>query len=64
LTAEPCRKPKTDNQQMLRNNLKLKLKYEVNLRDETQIKVLGPDLKMKNSNTVTESADFGFIPLF
>ena len=30
------------------NKLKLKLKYEVNLRFETQIWKTGPDLKMKN----------------
>ena len=47
-TAESCRKPKTNNQQLLRNNLKLQLKYEVNLRVETQIWKPGPDLKMKN----------------
>ena len=39
LTVEPCRKTKTNNQQLLRNKLKLKLKYEVNLRFETQINV-------------------------
>ena len=33
---------------MLRNKLKLKLKYEVNLRFETQIWKPDPDLKMKN----------------
>jgi hypothetical protein len=38
-------KPKNNNQQLLRN--KLKLKYEVNLRFETQIWKPGPDLKMK-----------------
>ena len=37
LTTEPSRKPKTNNQELLRNNLKLKLKYEVNLRFETQV---------------------------
>ena len=37
LTAEPCRKPKANDQQLLKNKLKLKLKYEVNLRFETQI---------------------------
>jgi hypothetical protein len=37
LTAESCRKPKTNNQQLLRKKLKLELKYEVNLRFETQI---------------------------
>ena len=36
LTVEPCRKVQTDNQQLLRNEKKLKLKYEVNLRFETQ----------------------------
>ena len=36
-TAESCRKPKTNNQQLLRNKLTLELKYEVNLRFETQI---------------------------
>jgi hypothetical protein len=40
LTAEPCRKPKTNNQQLLRN--KSKLKYEENLRFEI------PDPKMKD----------------
>ena len=35
LTAEPCRKPDTNNWQLLRNKLKLKFKYEVNLRFET-----------------------------
>ena len=48
MTAESCRKPKTNNQQLLRNKLKLELKYEVNLRFETQIWKPGPDLKMKN----------------
>jgi hypothetical protein len=48
LTAEPCRKPKANNQQLLRNKLKLKLKHEVNLRFETQIWKPGPDLEMKN----------------
>ena len=33
---------------MLRNKLKLELKYEVNLRFETQIWKPGADLKMKN----------------
>ena len=28
MTAESCRKPKTNNQQLLRNKLKLELKYE------------------------------------
>ena len=37
LTAEPCRKPKTNNQQLSRNKLKMKLKYEVKLMFETQI---------------------------
>ena len=37
LTAEPCRKPKTSNQQLLKNKVKLKLKYEVNLRFENQV---------------------------
>ena len=37
LTADFCRKPKTNNKQLLRNKLKLELKYEVNLRFETQI---------------------------
>ena len=40
-TAEPCRKPKTNNQQLLRNDLKLKLKYKVisglKLRLENQV---------------------------
>ena len=35
--AQFCRKPKTSNQQLLRNKLELELKYEVNLRFETQI---------------------------
>ena len=35
-------------QQLLRNKLKLELKYEVNIRFETQIWKPGPDLKMKN----------------
>ena len=48
LTAEPCRKPKTNNQQLLRNKLKLKLKYEVKLKFETKILKPGPDLKMEN----------------
>ena len=47
-TAEPGRKTKTNNQQLLRNKLKLELKYEVNIRFETQIWKPGPDLKMKN----------------
>ena len=46
LTAEPCSKPKATNQRLLKN--KLKLKYQVNLRFETQIWKPGPDLKMKN----------------
>ena len=33
---------------MLRDELKLELKYEVNIRFETQIWKSGPDLKMKN----------------
>ena len=37
LNPEPCRKPKTNNQQFLRDKLKLKLKCEVNLRFKTQI---------------------------
>ena len=48
MTAESCRKSKTNNQQLLRDKLKLKLKYEVNIRFETQIWKSGPDLKMKN----------------
>jgi hypothetical protein len=48
LTAESYRKPKTNNQQLLRNKLKMELKYDVNLRFETQIWKPGPDLKMKN----------------
>ena len=48
MTAESCRKSKTYNQQLLRDNLKLELKYEVNIRFETQIWKSGPDLKMKN----------------
>ena len=48
LIAEPCRKPKINNQQLLRNKLKLKLKYEVNPRFETQIWKPVADLKMKN----------------
>ena len=48
LTAESCRKPKTNNQQLLRNKLKLALKYELNIRFETQIWKPGADLKMKN----------------
>jgi hypothetical protein len=48
LTAESYRKPKSNNQQLLRNKLKLELKYEVNLSFETQIRKPGPDLKMKN----------------
>ena len=45
---EKSSKPKTNSQQLLRNKLKLQLKYEVNLRFETQIWKPGPDLKMKN----------------
>ena len=48
LIVKPCRKPKNNNQQLLRNKLKLELKYEVNLRFETQIWKPGADLKMKN----------------
>ena len=48
MTVESYKKPKTNNQQLLRNKLKLELKYEVNLRFETQIWKPGPDLKMKN----------------
>ena len=48
MTAKSCRKPKTNNQQLLRSNSKLELKYEVNIRFETQIWKPGPDLKMKN----------------
>ena len=48
LTAEPCRKPKANNQQLLRNKSKLKLKYEVKLKFENQIWKPGADLKMKN----------------
>ena len=44
---KPCRKAKTNNQQLLRKKLKLKLKYEGNLRFGTQRKP-GPGLKMKN----------------
>ena len=50
LTTEPCRKPKTNNQQLLRNKLKLKLKYEVNLRFETKIWKPGADQKNKHEN--------------
>ena len=39
MTAEPCRKPNTDNQQLLRNKKNPKLKYEVNLRFETRKKI-------------------------
>ena len=48
LTAKPCSKQKTNNQQLLRNKLKLKLKYGVNLRFETQIWKPGADLELKN----------------
>ena len=44
LTAKSYRKPKTNNQQLLRNKLKL----ELNLRFKTQIWKPGQDLKMKN----------------
>ena len=44
LTAESCRKSKTNNQQLLRDKLKLELKYEVNIRFETQIWKSGPNL--------------------
>ena len=37
LTAESCWKPNTNNQQLLRNKLKLTLKYALNLRFETQV---------------------------
>ena len=47
LTAEPCSK-QTNNQQLLRNKLKLKLKYGVNLRFKTQIWKPGADLELKN----------------
>ena len=42
LTAEP------NNQQLLRNKLKIELKYEVNFRFEIQIWKPGPDLKTQN----------------
>ena len=45
LTAESCRKTKTNNQQLLR---KLKLKYEVNLRFETRINVWPKNEKPEN----------------
>ena len=48
MTAKPCSKQKTNNQQLLRNKLKLKLKYGVNLRFETQIWKPGADLELKN----------------
>ena len=48
MTAESCRKPKTNNQQLLKNKLELKSEYEVSLRLEIQIWKPGPDLKMKN----------------
>ena len=47
LTAESYKKIKTSNQQLLRNKLKLELRYEVNLRFETQIWKQGPDLIWK-----------------
>ena len=36
LIAESCRKPNTNNQQLLKNKLKLTLKYALNLRFETR----------------------------
>ena len=44
MTAEPCRKLKTNNCQLLRPKFKLTLKYEVNLRFENQIWKHGPYL--------------------
>ena len=43
-------KPRFENADswLLRNKLKLKLKYEVNPRFDTQIWKPGPDLRMKN----------------
>ena len=45
----------THNSRLLsqRNKLKLKLKYEVNLRFETQIWKPGPDLKMKKQEMIS-----------
>ena len=37
LTAEPCSKQKTNNQQLLKNKLKLTLKYALNHRFETRV---------------------------
>ena len=50
---QPCRKPKTDNQQLLRNKFIIKLKHEVNLRFETQTIVFGfkPE-KISNSTNL------------
>ena len=51
LTAESCRKTKTNNQQLVR---KLKLKYEVNLRFETRINVWVQTQKWKTQKWEAE----------
>ena len=64
MTAEPFRKPKNNNQQLLRNKLKLKLKYEVNPRFESRINIQVQTQNEKHENEELNSKYTQYQKLF
>ena len=64
MTAEPFRKPKNNNQQFLRNKLKLKLKYEVNPRFESRINIQVQTQNEKHENEELNSKYTQYQKLF